>query len=168
MARHLSVYSFLIGVVIYRQTSQSWTSKERSRYARRQYLNHIAASQSSHWDDLTERSNLHCFVRAVAIHADRIILAPKFLWYKMTVIARIYGVLRTSPVNCEKYAFLLKKRPFLYITCVDHKTFSGIKWWLPSSSWVHLTCGSLRGLGAFFWLRVFSAPKHCPRPPTRR
>ena len=33
---------------------------------------------------------------------------------------------------------------------------------------VHLTCGSLRDLGAFFWLRVFPAPKHCPRPPTRR
>ena len=33
---------------------------------------------------------------------------------------------------------------------------------------VHLTCGSLRDLGAFFWLRVFPAPKHCPHPPTRR
>ena len=30
---------------------------------------------------------------------------------------------------------------------------------------VHLTCGSLRGLQAFFWLRVFPAPKQSPRPP---
>jgi glucose-6-phosphate 1-epimerase len=30
---------------------------------------------------------------------------------------------------------------------------------------VHLTCGSLRDLGAFFWLRVFPAPKQSPRPP---
>jgi hypothetical protein len=28
---------------------------------------------------------------------------------------------------------------------------------------VHPTCGSLRDLGAFFWLRVFPAPKQSPR-----
>ena len=27
---------------------------------------------------------------------------------------------------------------------------------------VHLTCGILRGLQAFFWLRAFSAPKQSP------
>jgi hypothetical protein len=32
---------------------------------------------------------------------------------------------------------------------------------------VHPTCGILRGLQAFFWLRVFPAPKQNPRPPTR-
>jgi hypothetical protein len=30
---------------------------------------------------------------------------------------------------------------------------------------VHPTCGSLRHLQAFSWLRAFPAPKHCPRPP---
>ena len=33
---------------------------------------------------------------------------------------------------------------------------------------VHLTCGILRHFQAFFWLRVFPAPKQNPRPPTRR
>jgi hypothetical protein len=32
---------------------------------------------------------------------------------------------------------------------------------------VHWTLGILRDLGAFFWLRVFSAPKQSPRPPQR-
>jgi hypothetical protein len=32
-----------------------------------------------------------------------------------------------------------------------------------SVQWI---CGSLRGLQAFFWLRVFSALKHFPSPPT--
>jgi|GEM_PF-7117438 len=31
---------------------------------------------------------------------------------------------------------------------------------------VQRICGSLRGLQAFFWLRVFPAPKQNPRPPT--
>jgi len=34
-------------------------------------------------------------VRAIAIHADRIIIAPLFLWYIMMVITRYYGVLKT-------------------------------------------------------------------------
>ena len=38
----------------------------------------------------------------------------------------------------------------------------------PPSSWVRRTCGSLRHFQAFFWLRVFPAPKQSPRPPTRR
>jgi hypothetical protein len=49
---------------------------------------------------------------------------------------------------------------------------------LPSFRWrvlhnknaqqsVHWTLGILRGLQAFFWLRVFPAPKQSPRPPTR-
>ena len=33
---------------------------------------------------------------------------------------------------------------------------------------MHPTCGSLRGLWASFWLRVFSASKHFISPPTRR
>jgi hypothetical protein len=46
--------------------------------------------------------------------------------------------------------------------------FLSLKMMAPPSSWVHLTCGSLHHLRAFFWLRVFPAHKHCPRPPTRR
>jgi hypothetical protein len=33
---------------------------------------------------------------------------------------------------------------------------------------VHLTGGILLDFQAFFWLRVFSAPKPCPRPPRRQ
>ena len=33
---------------------------------------------------------------------------------------------------------------------------------------VHPTCGILRHFRAFSSLRVFPAPRHCPRPPTRR
>jgi len=33
---------------------------------------------------------------------------------------------------------------------------------------VHWTLGILRDLQAFFWLRVFSAPKQSPRPPKRQ
>jgi hypothetical protein len=33
---------------------------------------------------------------------------------------------------------------------------------------VHWTLGILRGLQAFFWLRVFPAPKQSPRPPQRQ
>ena len=33
---------------------------------------------------------------------------------------------------------------------------------------VHWTLGILRDLQAFFWLRVFSAPKQSPRPPQRQ
>ena len=40
--------------------------------------------------------------------------------------------------------------------------------WLAGYHSVHLTCGILRHFQAFFWLRVFPASKHCPRPPTRR
>ena len=32
--------------------------------------------------------------------------------------------------------------------------------------WVHWTGGIRRHYQAFFWLRVFSAPKQSPRPPT--
>jgi hypothetical protein len=33
---------------------------------------------------------------------------------------------------------------------------------------VHWTLGILRHFQAFFWLRVFSASKHCPHPPTSK
>jgi hypothetical protein len=33
---------------------------------------------------------------------------------------------------------------------------------------VHWTLGILRDLQAFFWLRVFSAPKQSPHPPQRQ
>jgi len=33
---------------------------------------------------------------------------------------------------------------------------------------VHWTLEILRDLQAFFWLRVFPAPKHCPRPRQRQ
>ena len=84
MARLLNGYSFLNGVVAYRRTNRSWTFKGRLRYARHQYLNRIAASQSSQRATLCKGQSLHCFVRAFAIHADAIIPAPLFLRYKMT------------------------------------------------------------------------------------
>jgi hypothetical protein len=39
---------------------------------------------------------------------------------------------------------------------------------IARSSRVHWTLGSLRDLQAFFWLRVFSAPKQSPRQPQRQ
>jgi len=37
----------------------------------------------------------------------------------------------------------------------------------PPSFWVQWTAGILRRFQAFFWLRVFLAPKQNPRPPRR-
>jgi len=39
--------------------------------------------------------------------------------------------------------------------------------WFPHPTLVHWTLGILRGLHAFFWLQVFSAPKQNPHPNQR-
>ena len=54
-----SCSSFLIGVALYHQTAYPEFIKETLRYARRQYLNRIAAAQSSQRETLIARVNLH-------------------------------------------------------------------------------------------------------------
>ena len=102
-------YSFLIGVVIYRQTSRSCTIKGKGTICTPPVFKSYGRIPEFSTGDLTKRSNLHCFVRAIAIHADRIIPTPRFLWYKMTVIARYYGVLRTEVETMLKLRFFANK-----------------------------------------------------------
>ena len=58
------------------------------------------------------------------------------------------------------------------------KDFAALQWWLASNfkacvlsvrpTQRALDAGDSAHLQAFFWLRVFSAPKQSPRPPQRQ
>ena len=88
----LKWYSFLIGVVIYRQTNQSWIFQGKITIRTPPVFKSSCRIPEFSAGDPTQRSISIALVRAIAIHAVRIILAPRFLWYKMTAIARNYGV----------------------------------------------------------------------------
>jgi hypothetical protein len=47
------------------------------------------------------------------------------------------------------------------VSCINQRVFNSSS----AQQSVHWTLGILRDFRAFFWLRVFSAPKPCPRPP---
>jgi hypothetical protein len=74
--------------------------------------------------------NLHCFVRASAIHAVPTISAGRFIWCKMTASARIYRVLRTE-VSVLPYQMMARRRvePAVPRTCgsgqVSHRHARG-------------------------------------------
>src|SRR6266487_5240132 len=73
---------------------------KRGRPPRHQYLNRLAASQSSQRETLRKgQSPLLCTGSRYSSISKY--TARRFLGYKITVIARVDGVLRTSLIRCS-------------------------------------------------------------------
>ena len=86
---------------------------KRGRPPRHQYVNRLAASQSSQ-RGTSRRGQPPLLCTGSRHSAISQYTARRFLWYKMTVLARIYGVLRTAPRNHPKYLLFSQNRHFAY------------------------------------------------------
>ena len=78
--------------------------------------------------------------------------------------ARELAPRRHSPLLCPKGSLRACR---FGVYCSQAPLFLSCKVMAHPSSRVQPTCGSLRVLEAFFWLRVFPAPKQNPHPPQR-
>jgi len=68
---------------------------------------------------------------------------------------------------CQRAGFLHEKwrRSPVILEFSEHEHVLSGKMMARHLDWVHPTCGILRDLQAFFWLRVFPALRHFPSPP---
>jgi 5-methylcytosine-specific restriction protein A len=93
---------------------------------------------------------------------------PEFLYW-LDTSEQVYESWREALLAEVKRAksspYRKSHEPIMYKMAVDVNFRAEI---LDFQQSVHLTCGILRHFRAFFWLRVFPAPKQNPRPPTRR